>query len=47
LDDLIKEYEFVGGETLASGTITKEIYVKGKKYDTVFCKKRINLLHEN
>lgn len=46
-DDLIKEFEFVGGETLADGTITKEIYVKGKKYDTVFCKKRINLLHEN
>lgn len=42
-DDLIKEYEFVGGETLPDGTISKEVYVKDKKYDTVFCKKRIHL----
>ncbi len=46
-DELIKDYEFEGGETLGDGTILKEIYVKGKKYDTVFCKKRLNLQHEN
>ena len=46
-DDLIKEYEFEGGLTQIDGTVKKEGYVKDKKYDTVFCKKRIILRHGN
>ena len=44
---LNKKYQFLGGATQFDGTILKEEYVKGKAYDTVFCKKRITLRNEN
>ena len=40
-NELINEFEFAGGETLSDGSVLKEVYAKDKKYDTIFCKKRI------
>ena len=46
-DDLIGDYEFQGGLKMSDGTIILELYQKEKEYDSVFCKKRISLHHED
>lgn len=45
-DDLIKDYEFLGGMKMRNGAILLYHYERGKEYDSVFCNKRVPF-HEN